>query len=76
VLRGVTIESAIATINLSSAFGDAPDRSAAVRVLVESLTSFPSIQGVTILVEGRPLEQLWGEGFIGPFVRPIINHDP
>ena len=76
VLRGVAIESAIATVDLSSAFGDAPDRSAAVRVLVESLTSFPSIQGVAILVEGQPLEQLWGEGFIGPFVRPIINHDP
>ena len=76
VLRDVVIESAIARVNLSSAFGDAPDRAAAARVLVESLTSFPSIQGVTILVEGRPLDELWGEGFIGPFIRPIINHDP
>jgi spore germination protein GerM len=78
-LRGLTLRGDAATVNLSGAFAGAADRRAAVHQLVLSLTELRGAGGerrvssVAILVDGRPLGEVWGAGFAGPFARPAVN---
>lgn len=72
-LLGVRIDGGVATVNLSSTFLEAGDRRAAVRTLVQSLTSLEPISGVRVEVEGQSLGALWGEEYGSTFPRPLIN---
>ena len=72
-LRGVALSDGIVTVNFSQPFASASDREAAVRTVVESLTTLPTIQGVQFLVEGRSLGELWGESYGQIFNKPAIN---
>jgi spore germination protein GerM len=72
-LRGVKLEGDLAIVDLSAGFADAPDRAGALRTIVESLTSIPSIKRVQVVVEGESLATKWGEEFAGPFSRRVIN---
>lgn len=72
-LQGVALKDGIATVNLSQPFASATDRAAAVRTIVESLTTLPTVQGVQFLVEGRSLGELWGPDYGQIFNRPAIN---
>lgn len=72
-LRGIKLEGDLAIIDLSATFADAPDRAGALRTIVESLTSIPSIKRVQVVVEGESLAAKWGNEFAGPFSRRVIN---
>jgi germination protein M len=72
-LRGVTLDGDLAIVNLGVTFVDAPDRASALRTIVESLTSIPSIKRVQVVVEGESLASKWGDEFAGPFSRRVIN---
>jgi spore germination protein GerM len=72
-LRGVKLEGDLAIVDISAGFADAADRAGALRTIVESLTSIPSIKRVQVVVEGESLATNWGEEFAGPFSRRVIN---
>ncbi len=72
-LRDVTLNDGIVSINVSQQFAGATDRKAAVRTIVESLTTLPTVQGVQFFVEGRSLGELWGENYGQIFNKPPIN---
>jgi germination protein M len=69
-LRGIVVRGSTATIDLSEAFMynryGSEGFSAQLRQIVYTATSFPSVQDVQILVEGKARDYLGGEGiFIG-----------
>lgn len=74
-LRQLALDSAtrVITVDLSEAFSRADSREAAVRNLVQSLTTLPDVRGVQILVEGKSLGDYWGEAYRSGFGRPQIN---
>lgn len=78
-LRNVTIENGtVAVVDFTQEFAGATNRDAAVRTVVESLTTLPtsneqSISGVRFLVEGRPLSERWGANYEGVIRRGVIN---
>lgn len=72
-LRSIKLDGDLAVIDLSVAFADAPDRAGALRTIVESITSIPSIKRVQVVVEGESLAAKWGNEFAGPFSRRVIN---
>lgn len=72
-LRAITLANGIVTLNFSSAFTNAPDRNAAVRTIVESLTTLPTVQAVRFFVEGQSLGEVWGPEYGQTFARPVIN---
>ncbi len=74
-LRAISIEpnSRIITVDFTQQFATAANREAAVRNIVQSLTTLPNVQGVQILVEGRPLADQWGEKYRNGFGKPLIN---
>jgi spore germination protein GerM len=72
-LRSIKLDGDLAIVDLSASFVDAPDRAGALRTIVESLTSIPSIKRVQVVVEGESLATKWGDEFAGPFSRRVIN---
>jgi spore germination protein GerM len=78
-LRDLALRGAEAAVDLSAPFAGAADRRAAVNQLVLALTELRGAAGerrvssVAIKVEGRPLGEVWGEGFAGPLTRPAVN---
>ncbi|HMO56314.1 MAG TPA: GerMN domain-containing protein [Roseiflexaceae bacterium] len=72
-LHGVSLENGIATVNFSTHFVEAADRSSAVGSVVDSLTTLSTIQGVQFLVDGQSLAHWWGSPFGDVYRRPLIN---
>jgi spore germination protein GerM len=72
-LRGVSKDGSTIWVDFTQPFADAPDRVAAVRTVVESLTTLPGVTGVRFLVEGRSLANQWGAEYGRLFTRPPIN---
>lgn len=73
-LRGLRLETGgTLTVDFTQPFADSPDRPAAVRTLVASLTTIPGVKGVQVLVEGRSLAEQWGNDYAQIFRRPTIN---
>ena len=72
-LRGVSKDGSTIRVDFTQPFADAPDRDAAVRTVVESLTTLPGVSGVRFLVEGRSLANQWGAEYGRLFTRPPIN---
>ena len=66
-LRGIKIENGVVLVDFTQPFADAPD--AAVRNIIQSLTTLPTVRGVQFLVEGQP----YLDGRI--FGRPTINQE-
>lgn len=72
-LRSISINANVVTVNLSQQFADAPNRTAAILTIVQSLTTLPSVKGVQIQVEGRSLGEYWGREFGSVWNKPLIN---
>jgi spore germination protein GerM len=72
-LLGVGLENGVATVNFTPEFTEAGNRDAAVRTVVESLTTLRTISGVRFLVDGQSLANYWGEPYGQVFPRPLIN---
>jgi spore germination protein GerM len=72
-LRGVSKDGSTIWVDFTQPFADAPDRVAAVRTVVESLTTLPGVSGVRFLVEGASLANQWGPDYGRLFTRPPIN---
>ena len=72
-LRGVNKDGSTIWVDFTQSFADAPDRVAAVRTVVESLTTLPGVNGVRFLVEGSSLANQWGADYGRLFTRPPIN---
>lgn len=72
-LRSIGINRGVVRVDFSAQFAEATDRAAAVRTLVESLTTLPGVTGVQIFVEGRSLAEWWGEPYGKVFPKPLIN---
>ena len=74
-LRGVVLDPAtrVLTVDFSQEFAAANNREAAVRNVVQSLTTLPNIRGAQILVEGSSLANQWGEAYRNGFGKPVIN---
>lgn len=72
-LRAISINQGVVRVDFSAQFAEAPDRNAAVRTLVESLTTLPGVSGVQIFVEGRSLAEWWGEPYGRVYPKPLIN---
>jgi spore germination protein GerM len=72
-LRGVSKDGSTIWVDFTQPFADSPDRVAAVRTVVESLTTLPGVNGVRFLVEGTSLANQWGAEYGRLFTRPAIN---
>jgi spore germination protein GerM len=73
-LRGIKKTSGgVILVDFTQPFAEAPDRQAAVRTLVASLTTLPGVNGVQILVEGTSLADHWGPNYGRIFQRSAIN---
>jgi len=72
-LRSIGINRGVVRVDFSAQFAETADRAAAVRTLVESLTTLPGVTGVQIFVEGRSLAEWWGEPYGKVFPKPLIN---
>jgi spore germination protein GerM len=72
-LRGVSKDGSTIWVDFTQPFVDAPDRVAAVRTVVESLTTLPGVSGVHFLVEGTSLANQWGADYGRLFTPPPIN---
>lgn len=68
-LRGIKLENGIILVDFTKPFAEAQSLDAAMRTIVESLTTFPSVSGVQFLVEGNA----FADGKI--FKRPVINQE-
>ncbi|MBK9942790.1 MAG: GerMN domain-containing protein [Kouleothrix sp.] len=68
-LRGIKIEKGVVLVDFTRPFADAPELDAAMRTVVESLTTLKTVSGVQFLVEG----QAFADGKI--FARPAINQE-
>ena len=72
-LRGIRLANGIVIVDFTQPFAGASDRAAAVRTVVESLTTLRGVNGVQFLVEGRSLGEYWGGNYGDVFGRPPIN---
>lgn len=72
-LLGVRIDNGVVTVNLSGVFAEAGDRDAAVRTIVASLTSLPTVSGVRFEVEGQSLAARWGDAYGATFQKQLVN---
>ncbi len=73
-LIDLTLADGVATVDLSYQFADAGDRDLALKTLAQSLTSIKTVQGVRVLVEGRPLGDVWSDGRYSAVIsRPLVN---
>lgn len=72
-LRSISINQGVVRVDFSAQFAEATDRNAAVRTLVESLTTLPRVTGVQIFIEGRSLAEWWGEPYGKVYPKPLIN---
>ena len=68
-LRGIKLNDGVLLVDFTQPFADAPDINAAMRTVVESLTSIKTVRGVQFLVEG----QAFADGRI--FGKPAINQE-
>jgi spore germination protein GerM len=68
-LRGIKLNDGVLLVDFTQPFADAPDVNAAMRTVVESLTSIKTVRGVQFLVEG----QAFADGRI--FGKPAINQE-
>jgi spore germination protein GerM len=68
-LRGIKINNGVVLVDFTQPFADAGDLGAAMRTVVESLTTLPTVSGVQFLVEG----QAFADGKIFP--KPAINQE-
>ncbi|MDW8147868.1 MAG: GerMN domain-containing protein [Roseiflexaceae bacterium] len=72
-LRAISINQGVVRVDFSARFAEAANRTAAVRTLVELLTTLPRVTGVQIFVEGRSLAEWWGEPYGRVYPKPLIN---
>jgi spore germination protein GerM len=72
-LRSIRLENGTIIVDFTQPFAQAANRAAAVRTVAESLTTLNTVNGVTFLVEGRSLGELWGQDYAGVFGRRPIN---
>jgi spore germination protein GerM len=68
-LRGIKINNGVLLVDFTQPFADAPDLNAAMRTVIESLTTLKTVRGVQFLVEG----QAFADGKI--FGKPPINQE-
>ena len=68
-LRGIKLNNGVLLVDFTQPFADAPDLNAAMRTVIESLTSIKSVRGVQFLVEG----QAFADGKV--FGKPAINQE-
>jgi len=68
-LRGIKLNNGVLLVDFTQPFADAPDLDAAMRTVVESLTSIKTVRGVQFLVEG----QAFADGRV--FGKPAINQE-
>jgi spore germination protein GerM len=68
-LRGIKIDNGVLLVDFTQPFANAPDINAAMRTVIESLTSIKTVRGVQFLVEG----QAFADGRI--FGKPAINQE-
>ena len=68
-LRGIKLNDGVLLVDFTQPFADAPDVNAAMRTVIESLTSIKTVRGVQFLVEG----QAFADGKI--FGKPAINQE-
>jgi spore germination protein GerM len=72
-LRGIQKVGSTVTLDFTQPFANASNRAAAVRTIVESLTTLKTITGVQFLVEGHSLADQWGDSYGKVFGRRSIN---
>ena len=72
-LRGIRLENGTIIVDFTQPFAGASNRAAAVRTVVESLTTLKTVGGVLFLVEGRSLGEQWGGDYGKVFGRVVIN---
>lgn len=72
-LRGVALQNGLATIDLTQPFADVSDRPAAMRTLVETVTTISGVKSVQVLVEGKLIGQVWGNDYNRTFEARVIN---
>lgn len=72
-LRGVALQNGLATIDFTQPFADISDRPAAMRTLVETVTTISGVKSVQVLVEGKLIGQLWGNDYNRTFEARVIN---
>jgi spore germination protein GerM len=68
-LRGIKISNGVLLVDFTQPFANAPDLDAAMRTVVESLTSIKTVRGVQFLIEG----QAFADGKV--FGKPAINQE-
>jgi len=68
-LRGIKLNNGVLLVDFTQPFANAPDINAAMRTVIESLTSIKSVRGVQFLVEG----QAFADGKV--FGKPAINQE-
>ncbi|QGG93771.1 GerMN domain-containing protein [Actinomarinicola tropica] len=79
-LRSIDVGGGVATVDLSEEYttgGGSLSMQARLAQVVYTLTQFPTVDEVEILVEGSPLEVLGGEGVLvdGPLTRADFQFD-
>jgi spore germination protein GerM len=74
-LRGIRKANTIIIVDFTRPFAAAADRAAAVRTVVESLTTLPGVSGVQFMVEGASLSKQWGGDYGSVFGRRAINSE-
>jgi spore germination protein GerM len=74
-LRGIRKAGTTIIVDFTQPFAAAADRAAAVRTIVESLTTLPGVSGVQFLVEGDSLGKQWGGDYGSVFGRRAINSE-
>jgi spore germination protein GerM len=72
-LRGIKKVGSTVTVDFTQPFANASNRAAAVRTIVESLTTLKTVTGVQFLVEGHSLADQWGDSYGKVFGRRQIN---
>jgi spore germination protein GerM len=72
-LRGIRLENGTIIVDFTQPFASASNRAAAVRTVVESLTTLKTVSGVIFLVEGHSLADQWGGDYGRVFGRVVIN---
>lgn len=72
-LRGLRLERGTLIVDFTQPFSEASNRDGAVRSVVESLTTLPTISKVQLLVEGRSLGEFWGASYGQVYGRIAIN---
>jgi len=72
-LRGINIQNGLVTVDLTQPFADVTDRPGAIRTLVETLTEVPGVKSVQVLIEGKPIGELWGNEYNRAFEQRVIN---